>query len=65
MKTDEITIYLPIKIEKSKFYFLVFTDRTGMTHYFNEDGSYDGWSRNCDRNGECFMRRPDKEINKN
>jgi len=43
----EITIFLPIKIKESKVYGLVFTDNSGKTHYFEKDGSYDGWSREC------------------
>jgi len=43
----EIIIYLPIKIKTSKVYALVFTDNSGKTHYFEKDGSYDGWSREC------------------
>ena len=43
----EIVIFLPIKVKKSEVYDLVFTDNSGKTHYFEKDGSYDGWSRNC------------------
>ena len=42
---DRIEIFLPIKIKKSSIYALVFTDNSGKTHYFEADGSYDGWSR--------------------
>lgn len=45
--SNEIRIFAPIKIKKSNVYGLVFTDSSGKTHYFNEDGSYDGWSRDC------------------
>jgi len=43
----EIVIFLPIKIIKSKYYHLVIEDNSGKRHYFNKDGSYDGWSREC------------------
>ena len=45
----EITIFLPIKFIKSKSgaYGLIFEDNSGKTHYFNKDGTYDGWSRKC------------------
>ena len=43
----EITIHLPIKIKESEVYALVFIDNSGKTHYFEKDGSYDGWSRDC------------------
>jgi len=43
----EITIYPPIRIEESKSgaYGLIFKDNSGYTHYFDNDGQYDGWSR--------------------
>ena len=44
---EKIEIYPPVKIQKSKVYGLVFTDKTRKTYYFNKDGTYDGWSREC------------------
>ena len=43
----EITIALPLKeIKKdSANYELVITDANGIDHYFNEDGTYDGYSK--------------------
>ena len=41
---EEIKIYPPIKIVESKVYKLVIQDQTGKYYYFNEDGSYDGFS---------------------
>ena len=46
-----IKIYPPIEIIQSKFYGLIIKDKTGKEHYFNFDGSYDGYSIDCQR---CF-----------
>lgn len=34
----------------SENYGLILTDADGVTHYFNEDGTYDGWSRELNLN---------------
>jgi len=52
MKVLEIVIVPPIKIIPSKEYALVVMDALDISHYFNEDGSYDGWSKDCAI--ECF-----------
>ena len=45
MRLDEVTIALPIiKSEKSENYALILTDSAGIIHYFNFDGTYDGYS---------------------
>ena len=40
-------LYTPIKVistsNSSEEYALVLEDGFGHTHYFNEDGTYDGW----------------------
>ena len=38
-------------------YALVFEDSSGVTHYFTEDGEYDGYSHECHidgENGQCL-----------
>lgn len=44
-----IVINPPIKIIASENYGLVILDASGMYHYFNKDGSYDGWSKDCNK----------------
>ena len=34
----------PIKVIKSKSYSLIIKDALGITHYWSEDGYYDGYS---------------------
>ena len=41
---EDVIISPPIKIVESERYKLVIQDSNGRTHYFNFDGSYDGWS---------------------
>jgi len=44
-----IDIQLPIQewdID-SEQYGLIITDDSGKVHYFNKDGSYEGWGRDC------------------
>ena len=43
----EIKIYPPIKLIKSEVYGLVIQDQIGKLYYFNEDGTYDGFSMDC------------------
>jgi len=40
----EIILYPPIKIIESKIYAFIIQDSTGKYYYFNDDGSYDGFS---------------------
>lgn len=35
----------PISLEPSGQYLLVIKDANNIYHYFNHDGSYDGWSK--------------------
>lgn len=45
MRLDSIKIRLPIVDARySENYALIITDSAGVEHYFNFDGSYDGWS---------------------
>ena len=47
IKTVELE--LPIREWKhTKAYGLIITDNSGVTHYFDWDGTYDGWSRNVE-----------------
>ena len=47
VNVESISIELPLTSYStdSKNYGLVIIDRSGTSHYFNEDGSYDGWSK--------------------
>ena len=55
---EGITIYAPIEIQPSENYGLVIKDATDTYHFFMEDGTYDGYSRDCNPPIE------DKTINK-
>lgn len=45
IRLDEVKITLPIvDSKKSKIYALILTDSAGVYHYFNPDGTYDGYS---------------------
>ena len=45
IRLDEVKITLPIvNSKKSKIYALILTDSAGVDHYFNPDGTYDGYS---------------------
>ena len=44
-----VMIKPPIKLIESNVYALVIEDAEGVRHYFDEDGSYDGWSKEADR----------------
>lgn len=49
MRLDEVKIELPIMEAKtSPYYALILTDSLGLNHYFNFDGTYDGYSSDCD-----------------
>ena len=41
----EITLQPPIKLIETTIYMLVIQDATGLYHYINKDGTYDGYSR--------------------
>lgn len=43
-----ISIKEPVEFVESEFYHLVMKDATGRCHYFNKDGSYDGWGEDVD-----------------
>lgn len=46
MRLDEVNIILPIiDSKKSEHYALILTDSAGIIHYFNFDGTYDGYLR--------------------
>ena len=47
MLDTKVEIYPPIKVIESIIYDLVIQDQTGKYYYFNNDGSYDGWSMDC------------------
>lgn len=47
MLEKEIKIYPPILIIESDVYNLIIRDQTGKYHYFNNDGSYDGYHIDC------------------
>jgi len=44
----QVTLTMPLLSfttkSKSGVYGLIITDATGRTHYWEKDGSYDGWS---------------------
>lgn len=45
MRLDEVKVTLPITDSKlSENYALILTDSAGVIHYFNFDGTYDGYS---------------------
>jgi len=46
IRLDEVKITLPIvwSSRKSKIYSLILRDSAGVYHYFNPDGTYDGYS---------------------
>lgn len=53
MRLDEVKITLPIIDSKSsENYALILTDSAGIMHYFNFDGTYDGYSHNPNTCGE-------------
>jgi hypothetical protein len=42
----EVTITTPIRVIPSKTdYLLIIEDYYGVRHYFEKDGTYDGWSK--------------------
>ncbi|MEM9859073.1 MAG: hypothetical protein AAF843_17065 [Bacteroidota bacterium] len=55
MRLDKVKITLPIiSSSRSDNYPLILIDSAGITHYFNFDGSYDGYSHPtniCGSNG--------------
>jgi len=57
MRLDKVKIILPIiKSEKSKYYSLILTDSASIEHYFNHDGTYDGYSHDphlCGKTSAC------------
>lgn len=57
MRLDKVKITLPIIDSKtSESYALILTDSVGIIHYFNFDGTYDGYSHDphlCGRTGTC------------
>ena len=53
IRLDEVKITLPIvNSKKSKIYALILTDSAGVYHYFNPDGTYDGYSADPHIDGE-------------
>jgi hypothetical protein len=53
IRLDEVKITLPIiDSKKSKIYALILTDSAGVYHYFNPDGTYDGYSADPHIDGE-------------
>ena len=53
IRLDEVKITLPIiDSKKSKIYALILTDSAGAYHYFNPDGTYDGYSADPHIDGE-------------
>lgn len=49
MRLDNTKIKLPIiDSKKSKNYALILTDSAKVTHYFNNDGTYDGYVQKVD-----------------
>lgn len=48
--SQEIKLQLPISSWSmdSPYYELIIKDDSGTTHYFNKDGSYDGWSKDTE-----------------
>ena len=55
MRLDKVKVTLPIIASRtSKNYALILTDSAGLIHYFNFDGSYDGYSHDphiCNETG--------------
>ena len=41
---DEMPMYPPFREVDSQIYHKVLEDSVGIQHYFNKDGSYDGYS---------------------
>jgi len=53
IRLDEVRITLPIvDSRKSDIYALILTDSAGVYHYFNPDGTYDGYSADPHIDGE-------------
>lgn len=53
IRLDEVRITLPIVgSRKSDIYALILTDSAGVYHYFNPDGTYDGYSSDPHVDGE-------------
>jgi len=53
IRLDEVKITLPIvNSKKSKIYALILRDSAGVDHYFNPDGTYDGYSADPHIDGE-------------
>ena len=53
IRLDEVKITLPIvNSKKSKIYALILRDSAGLDHYFNPDGTYDGYSADPHIDGE-------------
>jgi len=53
IRLDGVKITLPIvDSRKSGIYALILTDSTGVNHYFNPDGTYDGYSADPHIDGE-------------
>lgn len=50
----EVTITAPIEVipSKSGIYGLIIRDFFGVEHYFNKDGTYDGWAKRVPITGE-------------
>ena len=44
---NEVIITTPITIIPTTEYALVIRDYYGVHHYFNHDGTYDGYSKDC------------------
>jgi len=54
---ESITIVAPIKEFNADTgnYGLIITDALGVEHYFDYDGTYDGWSKDCNPDGSCGL----------
>ncbi|MEM1339843.1 MAG: hypothetical protein AAF634_05060 [Bacteroidota bacterium] len=49
MRLDKVHISLPIiESKKSEVYPLILRDSANVWHYFNDDGTYDGYSHDPD-----------------
>ena len=51
--------------EKKHGYGLIITDALNIEHYFDYDGTYDGWSVNVPPDGSCPLPNMIEKFNSN
>lgn len=47
MKSSKVELTLPIQVIQTTHYNTAILDGDGKYHYFDNNGNYDGWSRDC------------------